>query len=213
MLIDEKELSKEENSPYYFNELAINFSKKLFLDFFILSYYFVSKLCKSRSLSFGLWINLFINFQIKTIQLNRIRFLTKLFLLNNIENIEKLKEEFKNEAKEIDSVAASDTKKLKENIFYQNLFFFPIVNQVALTHYSFKHDRFHLICFLGYCLMVLSNHFFCYYFASLCFRNSLHKLLPSLSLLFFDFFGFYDCFKSYQKLKKKEEERFKNFLL
>lgn len=194
-------------SEDYTNELTSNFLGKLFFDFLILSYYFYPKLCESRSLSFGLHINLFINFFIKIIQKNRITFLTKLFLINNSENIEKLKKEFQDEANTIDSLVCSEKKKLRENIFYQNLFVLPIVNQVALAHYSFKNYPSHLICFPGFCLLALSNHFFCHSVVSRFFKNPFHKLLFHLPLSFLDLFIFYYYFAKDQKLKKQKEEK------
>ncbi len=203
----ERSLVPKEKPNYYTNELISNFLKKLFLDFLILSCYFYPKLCKSRSLSFGLHMNLFINFFIKILQPNRITFLTKLFLINNSENIEKLKKEFQKTNIDIDSLIRSEKKKLIKNIFYQNLFFIPIVNQVALAHYSFKNYPSHLICFPGFCLLALSNHFFYHFVASRFFKNSFHKFLPQLPLLFFDFFIFYHYFMQCQESKKQKEEK------
>jgi hypothetical protein len=195
------------SSQVYKNEMAENFLRKLFLDFLILSCYFYPKLLKSRSLSFGLHINFLVNFFIKIIQKNRITFLTKLFLINNSENIEKLKKEFQDEANTIDSLVCSEKKKLRENIFYQNLFVLPIVNQVALAHYSFKNYPSHLICFPGFCLLALSNHFFCHSVVSRFFKNPFHKLLFHLPLSFLDLFIFYYYFAKDQKLKKQKEEK------
>lgn len=136
-----------------------NFLKKLFLDFFILSLLFYEKSCKSNMLAFVASVHLLTNMVFKIFQSNRIYFLTKLFLINNSENIEKLKKEFQDKATIIDCLVHSEKKKLRDNIFYQNLFVVPMVNQVALAHYLFKNYRSYLICFYGFCLLVLSNHF------------------------------------------------------
>jgi hypothetical protein len=206
---EERILKILQRYSYYFNnELIKNFKLKFLLDFVILSFYFYKKsLTQKNLLIVGFSFHFFLNIFLKKAQRNRIIFLTKLFFMNNSENIEKLKKEFQDAGDTIDFLVDSENKKLRENIFYQNLFVVPIVNQVALAHYSFKNYPSHLICFPGFLAFSLINHIILSYFSSLILKNTRQKSLSHLALLFFDFFIFYHYFMQYQKLKKKEEEK------
>lgn len=199
-----------QESRLYVNEMGRNFLQKLFLDFFILSLLFYGKSCKSNMLAFAGSFHVLTNMFIKVLQKNHIYFLTKLFLLENTSAINDLKNRAKSEQSDLNlhnNQLELQRKQLKENIFHQNLFVVPIVNQVALAHYCFKNYPSHLICFFGFLSFSLINHIILGYFSSLVLKNTLSKSFSHLPLLFFDLFIFYHYFMQYQKWKKEEEEK------
>lgn len=74
-------------------------------------------------------------------------FLRKLFILEDKDAINDLKRENKENVDLSDFRLECQRKQLRENIFYQNLFFVSIVNHFTVAHYSFKNYRSHLIFF------------------------------------------------------------------
>lgn len=159
------------NNTDYSNELVNNVSNKLFLDFFILSLLFYKKSSKSNMFTFASSLHVLTNMFIKMFQSNRIYFLIKLFLLESADVINDLKNEVKryqvNNLDLSDDQLELERKRLKENIFYQNLFVLPLLNQVAVAHYCFKNYPSHLICFPGFLSFSLINHIILGYFFSL----------------------------------------------
>jgi hypothetical protein len=173
-------------------------SANVFFNFFILhcyAYSFSPWNQRKNILIFSSFLHIFVNSFIKMIQENRDSFVRKVYCFeHNQYEVEK-----DSEGKNFFSVSDIQKKKdlYKRDIFFQDFFVVPIVNECSLSFYRAKYHKMNrLICPLGYLLLALANHMFLYQLLSFLWKGNLKKrVLCQLPFLCLSSFNLFCCMK------------------